>query len=193
MYDVDIEPEVKNKRKRKRMFEILEKHPGFAAFAATTATDYGKIIVSTKTLNPKAGKTAAGQKEDRVEITVIYQESDDMPLPEKGKNEHKFTIQRTAEVQPADIKGYVNGENPNFNPNTAIQALNIMLAKFPSRSLEMVPVGRNKYFVAGSSDPALSFDIGGGLVALKGYYTSVRPSVGNLLCNLNVCTTAFYK
>lgn len=192
MYDVNIEPDAKNKRKRKRLYEILEKHEGFKAFMKHTATDYGKIIVSTKPLNPKAAATSAGEKDDRVEVSIVYTDTDDQPKPEveNPKHKHTFIITRTALIQPSDFQDYVAGRNPNYSPSQAIQAMNIILAKFPSKSPTMVPVGRNKFFVKG--DNQLQVDIGAGLLAVKGFYTSIRPSVGGVLCNLNVCTTAFY-
>jgi eukaryotic translation initiation factor 2C len=192
MYDVKVDPEVKNKRKRRRLYDILENHEGFKNIAKHTATDYGKIIVSTKALNPKASPTDAGEKDDRVEITVAYTDTDDSPPPAEGKNRHKFIISRTTLIRPSDFEDYVAGKNPNYSPAQAIQAMNIILAKFPSKSISMVPVGRNKFFVL-SDDNQLRFDLGAGLIALKGFYTSIRPSVGNILCNLNVCTTAFYE
>jgi hypothetical protein len=192
MYDVKIDPEVKNKRKRRRLYDILENHDDFRSLALHTATDYGKIMVSTKCLNPKAPPTRDGEKEDRVEITIIYTDTDDSPTPAEGKGVHKFIISRTALIQPSDFEDYVMGKNPNYSPAQAIQAMNIILAKFPSKSISMVPVGRNKFFVL-SNDNQLSYDLGAGLIALKGFYTSIRPSVGNILCNLNVCTTAFYE
>jgi len=192
MYDVSIEPEVKNKRKRRRLYDILECHVGFKDFAKHTATDYGKIIVSIKPLNPNAPATRDGEKADRVEVNVIYTDTDDSPPPAEGKNGYKFIISRTAYIEPSDFQDYVTGKNPNYSPEQAIQAMNIILAKFPSKSISMVPVGRNKFFVL-SDDNQLRFDLGAGLIALKGFYTSIRPSVGNILCNLNVCTTAFYE
>lgn len=192
MYDVKIEPEVKNKRKRRRLYDILENAPGFKSFSAHTATDYVKIMVSIKPLNPNAPATSDGEKADRIEVNVIYTDSDDSPPPAEGKGMYKFTITRSAYIQPKDFEDYVNGKNPHYSPEQAIQAMNIILAKFPSKSISMVPVGRNKFFVL-SDDNQLRFDLGAGLIALKGFYTSIRPSVGNVLCNLNVCTTAFYE
>ncbi|KAI5793057.1 Piwi domain-containing protein [Geopyxis carbonaria] len=187
-----MDPEVKNKRKRRRLFDILETHPGFSEYAKKTASDYGKMIVSMIPLNPKAGAGSDGLKIDRLEITVIYTERDDAPVIEEDRNKYKFIIQRVANVHPQDLDEYVAGNIPDYNPDQAIQALNIILAKFPSRSGTMVAVGKKKFFVL-SDDAGLQYPLGAGLIALKGFYTSVRPSVGNMLCNLNVCTTAFYK
>ena len=192
MYDVKIEPEVKNKRKRRRLFDILENHGEFKELSKHTATDYGKIIVSTVPLNKNAPPGPEGEKLDRVEVTVTYKDADDSPEPAEGKGIHKFIVTRSCHIKPKDFEDYVAGRNPFYSPEQAIQAMNIILAKFPSKSISMVPVGRNKFFVL-SDDNQLRFDLGSGLIALKGFYTSIRPSVGNVLCNLNVCTTAFYE
>lgn len=71
-------------------------------------------------------------------------------------------------------------------------------------------VGRNRFFFPTQGQ---GFDLGGGLEAWKGFYSSVRPSHNQLMVNVNgklssdlclyaphiyhfrheVCTTAFYK
>lgn len=192
LYDAAIEPDVKNRKKRRRMFDMLEKHTAFQQFVSTAATDYSKLIVSTVPLNPAAAPNQGGRAADRVEITIIYKENDDGDEPkDTDKAKHRFTITRTTEIHRSDIDDYLQGRKPDYNYGQAIQALNIILAKFPNKSSNMVPVGRNKFFVI--NEAALKFDLGPGLTALKGYYTSVRPTVGNMMVNLNVCTTAFYK
>jgi hypothetical protein len=90
-----------------------------------------------------------------------------------------------------------------------LSALNIILAKHAANS-GGVRVGRDRYFFKGLGG---SMDIGGGLEAWKvfrftysvfhllelslacyqGFYSSVRPTVNNLMENVNVCYTAFYK
>ena len=95
-----------------------------------------------------------------------------------------------------------------------ISALNIILAAHPNRSGGPgVMVGRNRFFFATAMAPS---DLGGGLEAWKGFYSSIRPSHNQLMVNVNgqfhsfafldhmptdynppphgsVCTTAFYK
>lgn len=50
-------------------------------------------------------------------------------------------------------------------------------------------VGRNRYFFRAAAEPV---NMGGGLEAWKGFYSSVRPAYKQLMVNVNVCTTAFY-
>lgn len=51
-------------------------------------------------------------------------------------------------------------------------------------------VGRNKFFHPSAAEPP--FQLGGGLEAWRGFYSSVRPAHKQLMVNVNVCTTAFY-
>lgn len=52
-------------------------------------------------------------------------------------------------------------------------------------------VGRNRFFFrSGGVQPV---NLGGGLEAWKGFYSSVRPAWKQLMVNVNACTTAFYQ
>lgn len=73
-----------------------------------------------------------------------------------------------------------------------VSALNLILAAHPSRAAGGgVMVGRNKFFHPSPVEPP--FPLGGGLEAWRGFYSSVRPAHNQLMVNVNVCTTAFYK
>lgn len=55
---------------------------------------------------------------------------------------------------------------------------------------------RNKFYTYPTNMDNLNqagcFNLGGGLIALKGFYTSVRTSTARLLVNINVANAAFY-
>lgn len=69
-----------------------------------------------------------------------------------------------------------------------VQALNIVMAKQVNEDTGVVAHGQNKYFVLENNPASLT----GGLVALRGYYSSIRISNARILLNLNACTSAFY-
>jgi eukaryotic translation initiation factor 2C len=69
-----------------------------------------------------------------------------------------------------------------------LSAFNILLAKYPSQ--HGIMVGRNKWFFP---TPGQAAPLGGGLEAFRGFYSSVRPSFQQLMVNVNVATTAFYR
>ena len=62
-----------------------------------------------------------------------------------------------------------------------------MLQQHPSTS--GVRVGKNRYFFPSDSG---KIDLGLGVEAWKGFFTSVRPAYKQLMVNVNVCMTAFY-
>jgi eukaryotic translation initiation factor 2C len=87
-----------------------------------------------------------------------------------------------------------------------LSALNLVLAAHPTSSHGGgVMVGRNRFFFPNAMSPS---DLGGGLQAFRGFYSSVRPTHNQLMVNVNgmhitscsslctkfppVCTTAFY-
>jgi len=63
-----------------------------------------------------------------------------------------------------------------------ISALNLILSAHPNRPGGGIMVGRNRFFFKAAMDP---FDLGGGLEAWKGYYSSVRPAHNQLMVNVN--------
>ncbi|KAF8464442.1 Piwi domain-containing protein [Kalaharituber pfeilii] len=70
----------------------------------------------------------------------------------------------------------------------ALQCLNLVLGRYPSR-YHLNPT-LNKYFIATSRSEQT---FGPGVEALRGYFSSVRPTVNGLTCNINLCTSAFMK
>lgn len=76
----------------------------------------------------------------------------------------------------------------DFDATPVISALNIILSSHPAKT--GILVGRNRFFFP---DPSAPFHLTCGLEALKGYTSSVRPTFRQMMVNVNICTTAFYK
>lgn len=74
-----------------------------------------------------------------------------------------------------------------------IQALNILLGFGPSSDPRITTASGNKFYPFGSHPQMEYADLGSGLRALRGYFTSVRTSLNRVLVNINVATGAFYK
>jgi hypothetical protein len=160
---------------RRKLYEILENHPDYPSNYA--ATDYGETIVSTKKLN--------------MSISVN----------DKDGRTSTFVITKVAEILPEKLREYLEGRNPpynpvgkkrEYNPAPALQALQIILAKCPTNNQDILKVYRKGYFPTGGH-PEWTETIGAGAVALKGFRFSVRPTVGGLLCNINVSGSKFCK
>ncbi|KAF8544027.1 ribonuclease H-like domain-containing protein [Trichophaea hybrida] len=185
LYEVSFVPEIRIRGLKERVLELLRKHPNLVAFEKHVATDGSKFIVSTKKLNPSSLETSAGRNDDRLTIEIIDNEV-------KAGKKYKVKIQRVAEIFPTDLTDYVQGTRPDYDPAQATQALNILAAKFPRDQPNMVPIGGNRFFIIDNRSD-LMIDLGGGVVARKGFYSSIRPTIDRMLCNVNVCTKAFIK
>ena len=73
-----------------------------------------------------------------------------------------------------------------------INALNIIMAHGPS-SEASIASRASKFFPFGAHPQIEMIELGRGLQALRGYFSSVRTSVNRIIVSVNVATGAFYK
>ena len=194
--DAAVQPDIKNKKKRRRIFEILKNDPKFAKIKPHVATDYSQILVSTRMLTA-----------DECSFKVVYCDSGIPKLKwdsASPRDRITFTFTHAGNYKFSDLKSFVEGSDHGYNPERIIQAMNIIFAKYPAAQSTMNALGTtklgNKSFITekhwidgGRATNRLGSDLDRNLVALKGFYTSIRPCVGKVMCNINVCTTAFHK
>lgn len=179
-YDVAITPAAGTavRRVRRRIFQLAEQTTEWqnSGMRGTVAHDSSSKLISARVLAQP------------LTIKVPYSDDDDQP-PEKGGKEYTLTIKFIQEINTQDLTSYLNGDNQyrNYNTLPVISALNLILAAHPLRS--GIKVGQDRYFFRSGTGPS---NLGGGLEAWKGFYSSVRPAHRQLMVNVNVCTTAFY-
>lgn len=106
---------------------------------------------------------------------------------------YKVKLESDGVVSFAALNQYLNSPfaQTSFDKEAAITALNIVLTWTPTLNPTVLSGAKNTKFypLEGAEEAA----IGPGLIALKGYYASVRTSIGRLLVNVNVCTSAFVR
>ncbi|KAL1748422.1 Piwi domain-containing protein [Schizophyllum fasciatum] len=171
-----------NRRLKKRIFQLAEQRPEWTSLGLrdNVAHDSSSRMISAKRL------------EEPLVVPVPYYDEDEEG-PRAGGKEYTLTIFFVQEIDTSHLHNHLAGQ-PNYRGYDVlpmISALNIVLAAYANRSGGGVLVGRNRFFF---KDQGLQpFDLGGGLEAWKGFFTSVRPSHHQLMVNVNVCNTAFYK
>ena len=74
----------------------------------------------------------------------------------------------------------------NFQP--IVSALNLIIQR--RASTEAARIGFNRYFFPAEQDRQNR--LSQMLLAFKGFYSSVRPSLGRVVLNVNACMTSFY-
>ncbi|KAG9014147.1 hypothetical protein FRB94_014240 [Tulasnella sp. JGI-2019a] len=179
-YRVKIEPKPTITRIRKRIFNILETSPEFAPFKGHIVHDNASRMIASRRLPiPDQG----------ISIIIRYFDADE-PGPTVRSIAYTLTIAYSCQLDTEGLNSYLSGE-PNFREfdvTPVISALNIILSSHPSRT--GILVGRNRFFFP---DPSAPFRLTCGLEALKGYTSSVRPTFRQMMINVNICTTAFYR
>lgn len=166
------------------------------------ATDYGSTLITTEKLD--VGQSSIWKKK----ITLPAATSTSDPHQPAEGNVPTFVSQarlrNTFEVQ-LDYKDSFSLRHiidylrsPSVEAEYAgrvdvVSFLNIILAKAPNTDPDTSRVGQNKFYPYNKNPLTESFELKGGLIALRGYFSSVRPAINRLLVNVNVASGAFYK
>ncbi|KAJ5761726.1 uncharacterized protein N7511_005108 [Penicillium nucicola] len=127
-------------------------------------------------------------------FNVRYKEDleDDYP---RVPRVHSVTVQYTGEVDPADLVNYLTSTNASAmlkNKQEIIAAINVIIGHHPKTNDRIMSVGANKHFSLGQ-DTIESFELGGGLSVLRGFFISVRAATARVLLNVQVKYIACYK
>jgi len=183
-YSIEIQPDETIRRKQRQIFALLLEEATFAPVRDSVATDYRSNLVSAKDID--LGPTG------RKVVRITYRESDGEVLP--NARTYTIKIQKSRTITLSELMDYLSSTSADAHyegHDEAVQALNIIMARKPSMTPDVVAVGQNKWYPVGPQ--AVLSNLGGGLIALKGYYASVRTATLRMMVNLNVCTGAFYK
>jgi len=197
-YEVKIAPE-QSKSKRRRFFDKLLKDPKFED--VLWASDYAQVIVTAKQLDLQKGLWLGELEIPSDPGTSITRSKEDVQTPvfvvaARRRNTVKFEIKLDNSFTHRPLIDYLRSSRPGAEYGGAaslIQLFNIILCKAPNEHNSIVSVGQNKFYPFGSHPARQNYELGGGLEALRGYYSSVRPAVGRLILNVNVTSGAFYK
>lgn len=173
-------------RKRRQALALLLQHSDFRSIGHGVATDYGTIIITSKELPLDDDGTK--------EYNVVYREVEDRE-PASNPIIYTFTISYLGLVPTTELLRYLASTPTDPSDFTgkddAIQALNIIVARTPNFNPGVFQSGNNKFFHY-PTDPSTYDDLGGGLIAVRGYYSSVRTSTLRILLNVNAQTSPFY-
>ncbi|KAF9260685.1 Piwi-domain-containing protein [Marasmius fiardii PR-910] len=179
-YDVAITPArgTANRRVKRRIFQLAEQSQDWASAGlhGQVAHDHSAKII------------AAQQLPQPLTIRVPWVEEDGQTRPNQ---QYVLTIKYVQAIDTTALLQYCRAD-PKYKDEDVlpiISALNLILATHPNSSGGGVMVGRNRFFFPTDMQAT---PLGGGLEAFRGFYSSVRPTLNQLMVNVNVCTTAFY-
>ncbi|KAL8868776.1 MAG: hypothetical protein Q9198_008069, partial [Flavoplaca austrocitrina] len=162
-----------NRRKTRRLIQLLIQNtpplqgPGIA-------TDGQVLLFSAKQLDLEGGSRILRQR--------YYEPEEEGPGPNSTNYQIKISEEGSISVQ--QLVDYLSSPpgvtSPNFVKGEVLQALNIVMTRTASNNPTVYGGGAsNKFYRLPEDGPG--FDLGSGLVALKGFYTSVRTSTLRVL------------
>ncbi|KAL9023473.1 MAG: hypothetical protein Q9180_008219, partial [Flavoplaca navasiana] len=186
-YDFEISPKIeKNRRKTRRLIQLLLNHGPKDLKQDYVATDYSTYLVTAKPL-PIQG---AGH----VLFVKYYEPEDDGPRSDA--TEYQIKIMKGKHMYLKQLLQFVanplGASSNGFDKAEIIQLLNSIVTRTAKETPDIYGGGTSEKYYRFSAGNDPMFRLGGGLVAVKGFYTSVRTSTARLLVNINVANAAFY-
>jgi eukaryotic translation initiation factor 2C len=158
---------------------LLNEH--FANEKNSIASDFRSTLISCVKLTE--GKYDVRYKEDL---------EDDYP---ETPRVHTVTVQHTGEISPVDLVNYITSTDAGAmleSKEEIVAALNMIMGHHPKTDDGVVSVGANRHYSL-RPDTMESFNLGGGLSVLRGFFVSVRAATARVLLNVQVKYIACYN
>lgn len=189
--------------KKRRMVEYILLRPLFDN--KTHASDFANIIITTERLDLDQAIKNKLLDDGPVDIPRHRDDSGGNPRTQQGqgtapnaqdRNRVSYRLEYEGPITLEHMMNYLRSPTAGgeySDQALVLQLLNIIVAKRPHEHTQVTKIGGNKFYpfpVHPAYDPV---ELQRGLLALRGYFSSVRPAVNRLLLNLNVTSGAFYR
>ena len=113
--------------------------------------------------------------------------------PQANAQTYRLRVEETGTLTVSALTDYLTSTNVNTaytDKVPVLQALNIYLGHYAKSSPTVTTVGSSKSFSISQASP--KWDLGAGLSALRGFFSSIRVATCRILVNVNVSRGAFY-
>lgn len=184
-YDVEkIAPEVVGKKRTQVIRLLINESPELESYRRDMVTDFKSTLISRKQLD-------LGENKKDIDVTYKAEGEDE---PKENARKYAVTVKYTKTLTVGDLMAFLTSTNPSVQYDSKpemIQGLNIFLKHWAKSNNNVATIGASKTFsMTGSAEKQ---DLGGGLTALRGFFTSVRAATNRILVNINVSHGAFYN
>ena len=179
-YNVAVQPAATGK-KLNQIIKLLLQLPEYGDFQDDIVTDFKSTLVSRRRLSP-----------DTAERAIPYRaEGEDEPRA--NAQTYRLRVEETGSLTVSALTNHLTSTNVSTayaDKLPVLQALNIFLGHYAKSSPAVTTVGSSKSFSLTQAYP--KWDLGAGLSALRGFFSSVRVATCRILVNVNVSHGAFY-
>lgn len=194
-YSVAFQPDGLPKPKKKRLIQLLLQQAPFLGMPITS--DWAQVLISAKKLELGAQRPVYDLEwypEDGEPLPAATPDETKQRAQARKRNTTRALVEQLGSVSVKDLLNDLKQSGTTYPLKLeTIQALNVILGFGPSSDRKILTTGDNKHYPFGDHPQTQMTDLGFGLQALRGYFTSVRTSVNRILVNVNVATGAFYR
>ena len=177
-YNVAVQPAATGK-KLSQIIKLLLKLPEYGDFQDDIVTDLKSTLVSRRRLVPGVAESA------------IQYRAEGEDEPRAHAQTYQLRVEETGTLTVSELTDYLTSTSVNTayaDKLPVLQALNIFLGYYAKSSPAIATVGSSKSFSLSQA----SSNLGAGLSALRGFFSSVRVATCRILVNVNVSYGAFY-
>lgn len=179
-YHVDVSPPASGK-KLGQIIRCLLEHDDIAEWRGDTVTDFRSTIIACREI-----------KDMKEKYDVQYRSEGEMVAQAQAPS-YLIRITASGSLVLDELVDYLCSINTSRLPYQSkaevLQALNIFLSYYAKSSAGIAIIGAGSYNVSARD----SADLGSGLKAIRGFFSSVRTGTTRLLVNVNVSNGVFYN
>lgn len=180
-YDIAVAPAVVGK-KLTQLVRLMLQTPELLPLVSDIVSDYKSTLISRKRLD-----------RDEIVLNIVYRaEGEDEPL-ERAQT-YKVRVKYTNCLSVEELLEYLTSTNMGTrygDTDAMTQAFNIFMNHHAKSKDNLATIGKSKTFSIGPG--AEKWDLGSGLSAIRGFFSSVRMATCRVLVNVNVSYGAFYQ
>lgn len=179
-YNVAVNPPATGK-KLSQIIKLFLNLPEYGELRNDIVTDFKSTLVSRRQiLNISC-------------IAAIQYQAELEDQPRANAPSYQLRVQETGIFTVSELLNYLNSTDvnaPYADKLPVLQALNIFLSHYAKSSPTVATIGSSKSFSITQANRG--HDLGDGLSALRGFFSSVRLATCRILVNVNVSHGAFY-
>lgn len=177
-YKIRVEPQAVG-RKLTRIIELFLQQPQSVARSDSICSDFKSTLFSRVLLDD--GFTACN---------IVYRsEFETVPGPRAAV--YHLRLEHTKTLPVRSLLEFISTTNMSTvfeDKDALLQAFNVFLNHYAKCQGNLVTIGGKTF-----PKDTIGRDLGRGLTAIRGFFSSVRAATGRILVNVNVCCSAFYR
>ena len=172
-------------KKLKQVINLILEQPPLQARRNDIVTDFKANLISRSQITD-ADLNALPRS--------IQYRAEDEEEPRASAPYYRYIIQETGTLTVSELTEFLTSTNPNatFDKQPISQALNIFLGHYAKASSQHTTIGANKSYSLNQSE-VTSGNLGAGLTALRGFFSSIRVATTRILVNVNMSHAPFYN